>query len=245
MVFGGIVFVIYNTYSSFAYIAATGIASPIQMSIMTYLFVFGFSFVLTTYFITLSFDLLRKLNVKLSQKFKTGFECSIYVIECLLVFFTVIYSEIIQIWSSVSAIIGTVTVLIPIAIITMVILCSYIYSKLVRKKQKAAKIKSKESAKLTKIETKSNTYKTLQDVKSKPEKIHIGACTKEDLMLLEVFDSEKAALIIKERDDSNIWYDIDSFVQYFSLQPHEMVEIIDIIVFPPKPSNKSGRRIDI
>ena len=45
---------------------------------------------------------------------------SIYVIEFLLASFTVIYSEIMQIWSLETAIIGTMTVLIPIAIITTI-----------------------------------------------------------------------------------------------------------------------------
>ena len=42
-----------------------------------------------------------------------------------------------------------------------------------------------------------------------------------------------------------MWYDIDSFVQDFELQPHEMVMIQDRIKFPEKPKNKYGRKIDI
>lgn len=244
IIFSAIAFGAYNVYCSLKY-PVSELYNSLQVNILWYLFIFGFSFVLTTYFIILSFDLLRNLNVKISRKFKTSVEYSIYVIECLLVCFTMIYSEIIQFWSVETAIIGTLTVLIPIAIITTIILSRYTYIRFVRKSRKVLKLKAKKGVNLTKVETKSDVYKTLLDVKSKPQKIHIEACTKEELMLLEVFDIEKATLIIKERDEGNIWYDIDSFVRRFSIQPHEMVEIMDIIVFPPKPSNKSGRRIDI
>ncbi len=240
-IFGGIAFLVYSLYK----INVVTWSDSLYLNILVYLFIFGFSFILTAYLVNLKFELLRKLNIKLSKKAKELIMYSIYVIEFLLASFTVIYSEIMQIWSLETAIIGTMTVLIPIAIITTIILGRYAYIRFVRKSRKVIKLKAKEGVSLTNVETKSDVYKTLQDVKSKPKKIHIEACTKEELMLLEVFDSEKATLIIKERDDGNIWYDIDSFVQHFSIQPHEMIEIIDIIVFPPKPSNKSGRRIDI
>ena len=43
-----------------------------------------------------------------------------------------------------------------------------------------------------------------------------------------------------------MWYDIDSFVQDFDLQPHEMVLIQDRLVFPPKPRAKTGnRKVDL
>lgn len=59
-------------------------------------------------------------------------------------------------------------------------------------------------------------------------------------ILLIVFDKERVKRILKEREKGKIWYNIDSFAGDFNIQPHELIEIQDKIVFPAK---KIGRRV--
>ena len=68
--------------------------------------------------------------------------------------------------------------------------------------------------------------------------------TKEELLTIDGFDEDKANKFLSERDKGKIYYDIDSFVNEFGLQPHQMIEAQDRLVFPPKPKNKLGRKID-
>lgn len=93
----------------------------------------------------------------------------------------------------------------------------------------------------TKHKTKKNTTKQLY---LKNRKIELENCLFEDLLTLEGFDSKKAKNFISDRDNGKIYYDIDSFAEAFGLQPHQMIEIQDKIIFPHKPKNKMGRKID-
>ena len=36
----------------------------------------------------------------------------------------------------------------------------------------------------------------------------------------------------------------ETFVSDYGLMPHQMIEVQDRLVFPPKPQNKMGRKID-
>ena len=89
----------------------------------------------------------------------------------------------------------------------------------------------------------------MSDVENKIENdkvINIKTCSKQDILTLIGFDDEKANLFIQRRKQKKMWYDIDSFVQEFELQPHEMVLIQDRLVFPPKPRAKTGnRKVDL
>ena len=75
--------------------------------------------------------------------------------------------------------------------------------------------------------------------------IDLANCTKEEIQSLNGFNEEKAQRFIEEKNNGKMWYDIDSFVQDFELQPHEMVLIQDRIKFPDKPKSKYGRKIDV
>ena len=91
------------------------------------------------------------------------------------------------------------------------------------------------------------TYKKAYDslLKESSSKINIENCTRADILSLDGFNAEKAERFINYRDNGKMWYDIDTFVQDFGLQPHEMVMIQDRLKFPDKPKNKYGRKIDI
>ena len=75
--------------------------------------------------------------------------------------------------------------------------------------------------------------------------VNIKTCTKRELMSLDGFNDTKAKKLIEDRNNGKMWYDIDTFVQDFGLQPHEMLMIQDRIKFPNKPKNKYGRKLDI
>lgn len=75
-------------------------------------------------------------------------------------------------------------------------------------------------------------------------KINLEICSKADLLTIDGFDEEKADRFIKERDNGKTYYDIESFVADYALMPHQMFDIQDRLVCPPKPKNKIGRKID-
>lgn len=75
-------------------------------------------------------------------------------------------------------------------------------------------------------------------------KVKLETCNKNDLLTIDGFDEEKAERYIKERNNGKIYYDIESFVADYALMPHQMIDIQDRLVFPPKPKNKIGRKID-
>ena len=68
--------------------------------------------------------------------------------------------------------------------------------------------------------------------------IKVKTCTEKAILTLEGFNEEKAKRFIQERSNGKMWYDIDSFVTDFNIQPHEMV----MIQVPPKPKVKMGKR---
>ncbi len=80
--------------------------------------------------------------------------------------------------------------------------------------------------------------------KSSNKKINLQSCTEEDLLTIDGFDLSKATKFLKERMNGKVYYDLETFVEDFGLQPHQMIEAQDRIIFPPKPKNKIGRKID-
>lgn len=95
---------------------------------------------------------------------------------------------------------------------------------------------------LDKLKIKENGAKT---TKLSTKIVKLKTCTKNSILTLAGFNEKKANLFIKLRDEGKMWYDIDTFVFEFNIQPHEMLLIQDRIQFPPKPKVKSGRKIDI
>ena len=95
------------------------------------------------------------------------------------------------------------------------------------------------------IEVKTN-FNNLDNKKhsSSNKKIKLESCTKNDLLTIDGFDEEKADKFIKNRRDGKYYYDIETFVSDYGLMPHQMIEVQDRLVFPPKPQNKMGRKID-
>ncbi len=74
--------------------------------------------------------------------------------------------------------------------------------------------------------------------------VHLDTCSREDLLNFDCFDEEKANRFIKARNNGKKYYDINSFAQDFELQPHEIIEIQDYLVFPLKPNIKHGRKVE-
>lgn len=81
-------------------------------------------------------------------------------------------------------------------------------------------------------------------ISSKSKKIKLESCNKKDLLTIDGFDDEKADKLLQERNNGKYYYDIESFVAEFELMPHQMIEIQDRLIFPSKPKNKIGRKID-
>ena len=82
--------------------------------------------------------------------------------------------------------------------------------------------------------------------KTKNKKVNLKTCTRNSILTLDGFDQQKADKFVSLRKLGIMWYDIDSFVSEFEIQPHHMIMIQDRIIFPPKPQSKLGnRRIDI
>lgn len=77
------------------------------------------------------------------------------------------------------------------------------------------------------------------------DKVDIGTCTKEELLRLNCFDEVKAGLLLNARKQGKIYYDIDTLATDLNLQPHELLELQDKLIFPAKPKSKLGRRIEI
>ena len=102
------------------------------------------------------------------------------------------------------------------------------------KKKKKLKEK-KERAKINKL---------LKEMIEHNEKINIETCKKKDLLKLDCFDKERVNKFLKLRKDGKQYYDIETFAIDLELQPHEMIEIQDKIIFPQKPKNKLGRKVD-
>ena len=76
------------------------------------------------------------------------------------------------------------------------------------------------------------------------DRINILTCSAEQLLQIEGFDENKANTFIKAREEGKLYYDIDSFAQDYQIQPHIILELQDKIIFPQKPKNKLGRKVD-
>lgn len=114
--------------------------------------------------------------------------------------------------------------------------------KLINNKNSSNYSKCKQLIKKLK-DTKNKTLKQKpQTQKYSKKKIKLKICSKKDILTLDGFDEEKAELFIQLREQGKIWYDIDSFVAEFNIQPHQMIMIQDRITFPLKPQIKSGKR---
>lgn len=75
-------------------------------------------------------------------------------------------------------------------------------------------------------------------------KIDLSTCTKDELMKLKVFDESKANDFISARQSGKLYYNIESMAQDFNLQPHQILELENKLVFPLKQSFKTGRTIE-
>lgn len=74
--------------------------------------------------------------------------------------------------------------------------------------------------------------------------VKLSDCTEIQLSMLEVFDANRIEKFMQARENRITWYSMDSFAEYFKLQPHEVMQIEKRIIFPLKPANKLGRKID-
>ena len=118
-------------------------------------------------------------------------------------------------------------------------------------KKKAEQTKSSSNTKTTSKKTTDskpiNNTSVQQNKPSKPktpQKINLESCTLEELATLEGFDEIKAKIFIQARESGKHYYDLDSFVSDYNLQPHEMIQAEERLIFPPRPKNKQGRKID-
>lgn len=104
----------------------------------------------------------------------------------------------------------------------------------------------KQNTKVSKTSAKKSCHKESKSLlTNQNSEINLQTCSKKEILTLDGFTENKAKKFIKERNNGQMWYDIDSFVKEFEIQPHEMIAIQDRIIFPAKPKNKYGRRIDI
>lgn len=80
---------------------------------------------------------------------------------------------------------------------------------------------------------------------SKNKEINLESCSKADLLAIDGFDDIKADKFIKERNSGKLYYDIESFSADYGLQPHQVIEVQERLIFPLKPHIKQGRTIDM
>ena len=85
-------------------------------------------------------------------------------------------------------------------------------------------------------------YQSLLDMANN-QMVNIKTCNIGAILTLEGFNESKAKQFIKEREIIN-WYDLESFGEYFNLQPHEIIGNSDRIIFPLKPQVKKGRAVE-
>lgn len=199
-------------------------------------FISNFAYILSSYLALLSFNLLDFLNLNFN-KYKIGVFSAVTSLNILieLISVKVYYNQIVA-ENTLSASIGLMIGTLPLMLAIITYLYFIVGYKSIFKTKQNTDTKDKLIT-TTSITTNSetNTNKT----------INIEICTKDEIKNITGFSVEKADLFISEREKGNMWYDIDSFVQFFEIQPHEMVEIMDILVFPLKPISKSNaRKID-
>ena len=75
-------------------------------------------------------------------------------------------------------------------------------------------------------------------------KINIMNCSKYILLTLRCLDEIKVDCLLKSIEKGKIWYDAESFAASFNLQPHEMLEVQEKIIFPAKQKNTISRKIE-
>ena len=274
-------------------ILITAVGMEIYKSLAMFVFFAGLTQLLSSYLMLVCFDVLEKQKFEISKKIKNIVIISICLLQYVMLYFTVWYSFKMKILSPDVVMFGSLTILIPVSILTAV-LCVFFKNNLhpnitkngqnqniiediknfgsdlnvnnqennivsqldyevvpeqpviledIQAEQVDVPQIKTNSKQVSKSKSKSKTKS--KSMQTKLQKLYIEMCTKSDLLLFEVFNEERASYIIKERENGNMWYDIDSFVQYFNLQPHEMIQIMNVIVFPPKPKAKYGRKIDI
>lgn len=76
------------------------------------------------------------------------------------------------------------------------------------------------------------------------KKIEIASCSKQELQLTNCFDDIKINKFLKLRENGKMWYNIESFASEFNLQPHEMIQLENCLIFPAKPNSKHGRIVE-
>ncbi len=74
--------------------------------------------------------------------------------------------------------------------------------------------------------------------------VNLDTCTKDDLLQISVFNEERANKFLADRESGKYYYDIHSLGQELNLQPHEILELENKLIFPLKQSFKTGRTID-
>ena len=132
-------------------------------------------------------------------------------------------------------------------LITGILLVYAIYDMFLKKDSEKPKVKTETKTEV-RTEKPRDISKELKRPKKvnlfKPKKIKMDTCSKNDLLSIDGFDDEKAEKFLQERKQGKIYYDLDSFVADYGLMPHQMIDAQDRLVFPNKPSNKIGRKID-
>ena len=86
-------------------------------------------------------------------------------------------------------------------------------------------------------------YKEAYQV-AESKKINVMECSKNILLTINCLDEVKVDNLIKSRTNGKVWHDIDSFAEDFKLQPHELIDIQDKLVFPAKKRNRTIRKIE-
>ena len=55
--------------------------------------------------------------------------------------------------------------------------------------------------------------------------IRLSDCSEEEISTLKVFDDIRVKQFIQARKEGKTWYNMDSFAEYFNLQPHEITHV--------------------
>ena len=87
-----------------------------------------------------------------------------------------------------------------------------------------------------------NSNISTKSIKNNNSVVNLNKCSKKQLLTLQGFDEKKVDEFLEKRANGQMWYDLDSFVKEFEIQPHEMIMIQNRLKFPPKPRIKSGKR---
>lgn len=230
---------IYSLLSFIAFYFIDNLAIPKDLAykIAGISFISNFAYILSSYLALLSFNLLDFLNLNFN-KYKIAVFSVVTSLNILIELISIkIYCNQIEAENTLSASMGLMIGTLPL----MLAIVTYLYFIV----GYISIFKTKQNTN-TKEELITTTSATISSETNTNKIINIEFCTKDEIKNIAGFSVEKADLFIYEREKGNMWYDIDSFVQFFEIQPHEMVEIMDILVFPLKTISKSkARKIDI